>query len=144
MSNLPWDNSTYRNRHGRGIRRPVFGARLPRYRTATGYFDNQVLAQVERLKRAWPSLLNRVEFAVEDVPPSHPLAWEHYSVALSQNFPAAHGIPARIALYRKPIEARAHHKLELQLIIREQIVQQLSNLYGLSPKSIDPTWNDEF
>ena len=143
MTNAPWDNKRYRDRHGRGLRQPLFGARLPHYRTASGYFDNQVIAQVNRIKRAWPHLVNRVEFAVEDVPPSSPLAWEEYSVSLSQNFLASHGIPARIALYRKPIEVRAHSRLELQFIIRDEIVRQLSSLYGIAPDTIDPSWSGD-
>ncbi|OZG54273.1 hypothetical protein ALMA_0734 [Alloscardovia macacae] len=137
---LPWEQHTYRNPHGRGIRRPVFGTHIPQYRTSAGYFDDQVLSQVTRLKRAWPELFTRVECAVEDVPPSDPLAWEEFRVKLSQSFPAEHGVPARIALYRRPIESRARDRIDLQLLIRMEIVRQLASLYGMNPENIDPNW----
>ncbi|MFD0704860.1 metallopeptidase family protein [Alloscardovia venturai] len=142
MSELPWERPTYRNRHGRGIRRPVFGNQLPFYRTDSGYFDEQVAAQVARIKSAWPELFTNVECAVEDVPPSSPLAWENFSVKLSQSFEASHGISARIALYRKPLEFRAHNRIELQLIIRKEIIRQLAHLSGLNPEYIDPSWDE--
>ncbi|WP_418968711.1 metallopeptidase family protein [Alloscardovia omnicolens] len=143
MNELPWAQPTYRNRHGRGLRRPVFGTSIPHERTASGRFDTAVAVQMARLKRAWPNLFHRLECAVEDVPPSSPLAWEEYTVPLSQHFPARHGIPARIALYRKPIELRAHNRTDLQFIIRYEIVRQLAALYGLTPHSIDPSWPEE-
>lgn len=142
MNEQPWTQPIYRNRHGRGLRRPVFTS-LPHDRTSSGLFDAMVSAQVSRLKRAWPHLLNTIEFAVEDVPPSDPLAWEEYKVVLSQNFPARHGIPARIALYRRPIEFRASTRTDMQIIIRYEIVAQLADLYGMSPRSIDPSWSDK-
>lgn len=51
---------------------PMFGTRLPRYRTRTGMFDDMVAAQVRRLGQAWPELIRPLQFAVEDVPPSDP------------------------------------------------------------------------
>ena len=45
MLQPPWNARIYRNRHGRGTRTPMFGTRLPRYRTRTGMFDDMVAAQ---------------------------------------------------------------------------------------------------
>lgn len=36
----------------------------------------------------------------------------------SQCFPASHGIPARVVLYRMPLQTEAPTKLELQLAVR--------------------------
>ena len=72
MLQPPWNARIYRNRHGRGTRTPMFGTRLPRYRTRTGMFDDMVAAQVRRLGQAWPELIRPIQFAVEDVPPSDP------------------------------------------------------------------------
>ena len=44
MLQPPWNARIYRNRHGRGTRTPMFGTRLPRYRTRTGMFDDMVAA----------------------------------------------------------------------------------------------------
>ncbi len=68
MLQPPWNAKVYRNRHGRGLRRPMFGTRLPRYRTRSGMFDDMVVAQIRRLSEAWPDLVAPLQFAVEDVP----------------------------------------------------------------------------
>ena len=135
---LPWDRKVYRNRHGRGVRRPTFGLRLPRYRTHSGFFDSLVVAQLRRLQAAWPQLLANIECAVEDVPPSEPLSWEERKSPRSQSFPASHGVPARIVLYRRPIEQRARNRIDLQFMIRDEIVYCLADLTGQPPEDIDP------
>lgn len=143
MSTFPWDRHIYRNVHGRGMRRPVFGTKIPLYRTPSGNFDSIVASTVVHIKRIKPHLLENVECAVEDVPPSDPLTWEENTVLLSQSFQAGHGIPARIALYRKPIEFRSRDRFELAELIRQEIIRQLANLHGINPEDIDSFWNDE-
>ncbi|WP_243386874.1 metallopeptidase family protein [Bifidobacterium primatium] len=137
---LPWERKVYRNRHGRGNRQATFGIRMPRYRTKAGMFDSMVVAQLKRLNAAWPQLLDGVQCAVEDVPPSAPVSWETRRAFLSQSFPANHGIPARIVLYRRPIEQRAVGRVDLQLIIRDELVSCLADLSGKHPEDIDPDW----
>lgn len=63
MYQLPWESTVYRNRHGRGTRTPMFGTRLPRYRTRSGMFDDMLVAQIRRLNDAWPELVAPVQFA---------------------------------------------------------------------------------
>ncbi len=136
----PWESPVYRNRHGRGIRTPMFGARLPRYRTRSGMFDDMTAAQIRRLHDAWPNLVADIQFAVEDVPPSAPAPWEDQPDPLSQGFAAGRGIPARIVLYRLPIQTRCRTRMELQLAIRDELVSRLANLSGRRPEEIDPDW----
>lgn len=140
MNRTPWDNSTFRDRHGRGMRAPMFGTRLPRYRTRSGLFDDLVAAQVRRLAHAWPKLVQDVQFAVEDVPPSEPTPWEGNVVYTSQLFPAAHGSPARIVLYRMPIEMHASQRIDIECTIRDELVLRLAQLAGMHPEDIDPQW----
>ena len=83
---LPWKRKVYRDAHGRGMRQPLFGARIPRYRTKAGRFDGAVVAQLKRLHGAWPELIEPVQCAVEDVPPSDPLPWEDTMVMRSRSF----------------------------------------------------------
>ena len=109
----------------------MFGARLPRYRTRGGMFDDMVAAQIRRLNDAWPELIRPLQFAVEDVPPSDPAP---------QCFAASHGIPARVVLYRMPIQSRSRTKLDMQLIIRDELVGRIGELYGRRPEEIDPDW----
>ncbi|KAB5608340.1 metallopeptidase family protein [Bifidobacterium jacchi] len=140
MIEPPWNEPVYRNRHGRGIRTPMFGTRLPRYRTRSGMFDDMVAAQLRRLNGAWPELIRPVQFAVEDVPPSDPAPWESHPNPSSRCFPASHGVPARIVLYRMPIQMLSQSRTELQLVIRDEIVGRLAELYGRNPEDIDPEW----
>ena len=93
MTDVIWEQRHYRNRHGRGLRAPIFGTRLPQYRTANGMFDAMVAAQIRRLHGAWRALTKDIQFAVEDVPPSQPVLWERNRRIMSQVFPASRGIP---------------------------------------------------
>lgn len=140
MLQPPWNARIYRNRHDRGTRTPMFGTRLPRYRTRTGMFDDMVAAQVRRLGQAWPELIRPIQFAVEDVPPSDPTPWQTEPNMTSQCFPASHGIPARVVLYRMPLQTEAPSKLELQLAVRDELVARIAELYGRRPEEIDPDW----
>ncbi|MDF7665220.1 metallopeptidase family protein [Bifidobacterium sp. ESL0745] len=140
MLRPPWQTHIYRNRHGRGPRTPMFGVRLPRYRTRSGMFDDMVSSEIRRLLAAWPDLVRPVQFAVEDVPPSTPAPWEPKRSATSQSFTANHGIPARIVLYRMPMQMHHPDKTELEWAIRDALVARLADLYGRRPEEIDPEW----
>lgn len=140
MHQMPWEAPIYRNRHGRGMRTPMFGTRLPQYRTRSGMFDDMLVAQIRRLNEAWPELVGPVQFAVEDVPPSDPAPWEAVPHLGSQSFPAGHGIPPRIVLYRMPLQSHARSRMDLQFSIRDEVVSRLAELYGRRPEEIDPDW----
>ena len=103
-------------------------------------FDDMVAAQVRRLGQAWPELIRPLQFAVEDVPPSDPTPWQTEPNMTSQCFPASHGIPARVVLYRMPLQTEAPTKLELQLAVRDELVARIAELYGRRPEEIDPDW----
>ncbi len=140
MTSLIWEQRRYKNRHGRGMRMPMFGTRLPRYRTASGMFDSMVAGQIRRLNGAWSNLTKGVQFAVEDVPPSQPVLWESNKRIMSQVFPASKGIPPSIVLYRLPLCTHVTSRAELQYAIRDEMVQRLAELYGRRPEEIDPDW----
>jgi predicted Zn-dependent protease with MMP-like domain len=132
------DYRSYRDFHGRGIRQPVFNGHPPYYATPAGKFEQAVTAQIKRLRRAWPELFKNLECAVDDTPPSDPPEWEERRVMRSRLFPATYGAPARIVLYRRPIQARASSPVDLQLLVRDELVIQLANLSGRHPEDIDP------
>jgi hypothetical protein len=67
-------------------------------------FDDLVLDVAESLDRRWGKALNGTQFAVEDVPPSDPAPWEDGGVPLGRYFPAEAGQPARVVVYRRPVE----------------------------------------
>lgn len=118
----------------------MFGVRMPRYRTRSGMFDDLVAAHIRRLGNAWPELIHPLQFAVEDVPPSDPVPWELEPNVKSRLFPAAHGMPARIVLYRMPLQSRARNRDDLQWAIRDELVVRVAELYGRRPEEIDPDY----
>jgi len=129
-----------RARHGRSLRGFVIPPTLPAYRTRSQKFDDLVLAVIRRLERQWARQLHGTEFGVEDVPPSDPAQWEEGGVPLGRYFPAQPGAPSRIAVYRRPIESRAHDDQELVFIVRNVIVEQVAHMLGRRPDEVDPEY----
>ena len=39
-----------------------------------------------------------------------------------------------------PIQSKTRDRTELELIIRDELVLQLADLYGRDPEEIDPMW----
>ena len=103
-------------------------------------FDDLLAAHIRRLNNAWPELIRPIQFAVEDVPPSDPVPWELEPNVMSRLFPAAHGMPARIVLYRMPLQSRARNRDDLQWAIRDELVVRVAELYGRRPEEIDPDY----
>lgn len=127
-----------RDRRGRGLRGPLMPAHLPAARTRAQRFDDHVIATIHRLERAWSKQLDGTEFAVEDVPPSDPSPWEDRGVPMGRFFPSDSGLPARIVVYRRPIESRATDDDDLSELVRSIVVEQVAHMLGRSPEDIDP------
>ena len=111
--------------------------------SAMPYGGNHASATLERTNLPQPprpELIRPLQFAVEDVPPSDPTPWQTEPNMTSQCFPASHGIPARVVLYRMPLQTEAPTKLELQLAVRDELVARIAELYGRRPEEIDPDW----
>ena len=127
-----------RDRRGRGPRGPLVPPHLPGHRSRAQRFDDHVLDAVERLERRWARQLRGTEFAVEDVPPSQPAPWEHGGVPLGRYFPADAGLPARIVVYRRPVESRAADDADLADLVRDVVVEQVAHLLAKAPEDVDP------
>lgn len=154
-----------RDRHGRGLRGPLVpptvdvGGRtvkVPAAQTRGERFDDLVLDAVESLEERWATELEKVEFAVEDVPPlepGDPGTWAYDAdvvadetaggaVPLGRLLPAGRdgqGRPTspRVVVYRRPLEARASDRLDLADLVHEVVVDQVARLLGLDPDDID-------
>ena len=114
-------------------------ATLPAARTRTERFDDLVVATVVRIERTWSRQLAGTEFAVEDVPPSDPAPWEHRrGVPMGRYFPSDGALAARIVVYRRPVEERAHDRDDLAELIRTVVVEQVAHMLGRDPEEIDP------
>jgi len=46
--------------------------------------------------------------------------------------------PARVVVYRRPLEARAANRTELSELVREVVVEQVAGLLGMDPDEVDP------
>jgi predicted Zn-dependent protease with MMP-like domain len=130
-----------RDRHGRGLRGPLAPAPVPLARSRSERFDDLVLDAVERLERRWADQLSGVEFAVEDVPPADAEQWSAEPVPLGRLLPASGGLPARIVVYRRPLEARAG-RAELGALVHDVVVEEVAEFLGLEPEAVDPDYDE--
>jgi predicted Zn-dependent protease with MMP-like domain len=105
-------------------------------------FDDLVLDAASRLEPQLGARFEEVEFAVEDVPPTDPAPWESSAVPLGRLFPAQGRLPARVVVYRRPIESRAHDARELTVIVQDVVVEQVAALLGVPPGELDPRYGD--
>lgn len=102
-----------------------------------------MLDAADRLEARWSRELDGVQFAVEDVPPSDPAPWEHGQVPLGRLFPASGAHPARVVVYRRPVETRAPDQLALAPMVHEVVVEQVAHLLGLDPAQVDPRYGED-
>ncbi|MGW1184743.1 metallopeptidase family protein [Streptomyces drozdowiczii] len=126
-----------RDRHGRGMRGPVAPPQVPLSTSRADGFRDLVQDSVERLERRWPQLAE-VDFVVLEVPET-----AEDTVPLGNAVPAEKGRPAQISVYRRPVELRTKSRDERALIIHEIVVEQVAELLGLAPESVDPRYGQE-
>jgi predicted Zn-dependent protease with MMP-like domain len=131
-----------RDRRGRGMRGPLAPAEAPISRTRAERFDDLVRDEAHRLEQRWSEQLAGVEFAVEEVPAIEPHVIDTDAVPLSRLIPAENGRPPRIVVYRRPVEARGgDDDRDRARLVRDVVVEEVADLLGLAPESIDPTYD---
>ena len=111
--------------------------------TRSERFDELVIDAAARLEEGWGRPFPTVEFAVEDVPPSDPAPWEHAEVPLGRLFGAQGRDPARIVIYRRPVETRAQGQRELALLVGDVVAEQVAALLGVRPEQLDPDYGED-
>ena len=134
----------HRDRHGRGLRGPLAPPQVPISLSRSELFDDYVRESVERLERRWPQLIE-VEFAVQEVPPQ-PEPGEadpDGGVPLGRVVAAKQGRKSRIVVYRRPVEIRAKSREDRAALVHEILIEQVAELLGMSPDSIDPRYDEE-
>lgn len=104
-------------------------------------FDDLVLDSAARLEGRLGARLGDVEFAVEDIPQSDPAPWERDGIPLGRVFPARGRQPARVVVYRRPVESRAEGQRDLAAIVQDVVVEQVAGLLGLAPEDVDPRYD---
>lgn len=107
-------------------------------------FEDAVLDCVELLEQSWEKELRGVEFGIEEVPPSDPAPWER-GVPLGRAFASdvVAGLPARIVLYRRVVEARADSAEDMRALVRAVVVEQVAEMLGRAPEEIDPGYQPD-
>lgn len=123
-------------------------SRVPAAQTRGERFDDLVLDAVEQLELRWGSQLERVEFAVEDVPPVAVLEPHDADVVFDETaggavplgrlLPGSDSEAPRVVVYRRPLEARAVDRIDLAELVRDVVVDQVARLLDLDPDEIDP------
>ncbi|MFJ4439900.1 metallopeptidase family protein [Streptomyces sp. NPDC088923] len=133
-----------RDRHGRGMRGPVAPPQVPISASRAESFADLVQDSVDRLERRWPQLAD-VDFMVLDVPGggSAPDAWQDEPVPLGTAVGAKDGRPPVVVVYRRPVEIRSKGREERALLVHEVVVEQVAELLGLTPESVDPRYGEE-
>ncbi|MGI8578736.1 MAG: metallopeptidase family protein [Nocardioidaceae bacterium] len=132
-----------RERHGRGVRGPLAlpgplnsgGVKL--HRTHREEFDDLVLTLVDRHLTRWEAELGDVEFGTEDVP-QIPADWSDEPLPFGALTRARPGQPARIVVFRRPVELRANSRLERVALVNEILIEHIADLLGRDPDEIDP------
>ncbi len=111
--------------------------------TRAEQFDELVLDAASRMEHRAGKAFGDVEFAVEDVPPSDPAPWEHSDVPLGRLFAAQGKMPARIVVYRRPVETRSTDPRELAALINDVVVEQVASLLGVDPRDLDTGYDPD-
>jgi len=131
-----------RDRRGRGLRGALAPADSPLSVSRSELFDGFVLDAVDELEQRWSDSLRTVEFAVEDVPPdpaqSAAGADVEHVVPLGLSVPARDDRPARVVVYRRPVEGRAAGSRARAALVHDVVVELVAELLGLEPETVDP------
>lgn len=126
--------STWRDRHGRGIRASVTRPPLPRLRTRLDFFDSAVGTAIEYLHELWPDELAKVQIRVGQVPRGEVKdGVARWSTDRQRR---------TVTLYRVPIERLAHlHKDDewhRRSYIESCVFRAVAELLGKDPWDIAP------
>ena len=125
------------------MRGPVAPPQVPLAVSRSESFDDLVRDSVGRLERHWPQL-NAVDFAVQEVPPMDGGQLDNAEVVPLGRVVEAHGgHPDRVVVYRRPVEIRTRNRDERALLVHDVVVEQVAELLGLSPESVDPRYGQE-
>ncbi|WP_022910832.1 metallopeptidase family protein [Aestuariimicrobium kwangyangense] len=147
----------HRDRHDRGMRGPLvpLAAEPPTRRaahevraaflahrnpTAAAWFNECLTASLARIGSLQPGLLDHIEVGVEEVPTVR----EHDTrVPLAAAMEASATQPARVVVYRRPLEQRSTGRRHLRRLVHRTVVEQLAALTARNPRDIDPLVGDE-
>jgi predicted Zn-dependent protease with MMP-like domain len=124
------------------MRGPVAPPQVPLSASRAEVFADLVQDSVERLERRWPQLTD-IDFVVLEVPRLEGKGWSDEAVPLGGTVPAREGQPARVVVYRRPVEIRTKGRDERAALVHEVVVEQVAELLGLTPETVDPRYDED-
>jgi hypothetical protein len=125
------------------MRGPIAPPQVPLAASRAEAFADLVQDSVERLERRWPQLSD-VDFLVLDVPQLDGTAgWSDDAVPLGGTVAAQGGRPARVVVYRRPVEIRTKGRDERAALVHEVVVEQVAEVLGLTPETVDPRYGED-
>ncbi|GGP46849.1 putative Zn-dependent protease with MMP-like domain [Streptomyces calvus] len=127
------------------MRGPIAPPQVPLAASRAETFADLVQDSVERLERRWPQLAD-IDFLVLDVPRldgTADAAWSDEAVPLGGTVAARAGRPARVVIYRRPVEIRTKGRDERAALVHEVVVEQVADLLGLTPETVDPRYGED-
>ncbi|OIJ93425.1 hypothetical protein BIV25_24730 [Streptomyces sp. MUSC 14] len=127
------------------MRGPIAPPQVPLSASRAEVFADLVRDSVERLERRWPQLAD-IEFLVLEVPrldARGDQAWSDEAVPLGGVVPARDGRQARVVVYRRPVEIRTKGRDERAALVHEVVVEQVAELLGLTPETVDPRYGED-
>ncbi|MEU1460352.1 metallopeptidase family protein [Streptomyces sp. NPDC005727] len=127
------------------MRGPIAPPQVPLAASRAEVFADLVQDSVERLERRWPQLAD-MDFLVLEVPRLERRgtdAWDDEAVPLGGIIPAREGRRARVVVYRRPVEIRTKGRDERAALVHEVVVEQVAELLGLTPETVDPRYGED-
>ncbi|GAA1849348.1 metallopeptidase family protein [Brevibacterium marinum] len=114
----------HRDRHGRGLRSPLFLADVPARRRRSESFARVAAEEFARFRSQEPTLLAEVVLAIDAVPPA-----SSTEPAFGRVFPATAHRLTHIVLYRRVIESHSSSD-QRDSLIAEVVADQVEILRG--------------
>lgn len=126
------------------MRGPIAPPQVPLAASRAEAFADLVQDSVERLERRWPQLAD-IDFLVLEVPrlAGPEQAWNDEAVPLGGTVPSRDGRPARVIVYRRPVEIRTKGRDERAALVHEVVVEQVAEVLGLTPETVDPRYGED-
>jgi predicted Zn-dependent protease with MMP-like domain len=114
--------------------------KVPVLRTRRERFDDIALAIVTEIDARWQSRLGLIEYAVEESP-DIPKEWtveDHIPLGSLERGSGA--TPARLVIYRRPIEHRCQTRSEVEAMVLMVVVEQVADLLGIAAEDVHPRY----
>ena len=119
---------------------------VPQVPGASDFFMMSVLDALARITQVCPEAVAGVDVGVDEVPDGPTILsglYEHDAIPVAAAMDADAEHPARIVVYRRPLEHRAQDRDDLRELVHEALVDQLSALTGRSVHELDPDADDD-